>query len=720
MLLRSRITLLVALGFALLVAALGGSGLLRERLLQERLRDTAIAAQSALWRELVEVETQQLDATLARLATWPQVTQALQKGDLEAASDSLRSAMHVSGDAEWVVLIGAERQGRLLYGEGTIDSPNGLLDAGALDRVLAGGRAGGLRQTGATRLSVLAAVPVRAAEGFAVLVAGRNARYALSRFAARTSAQAVLLTLRGDVAAATDRELWKRAGLAVSPRVASYAEAGVGDAVYRVTSVPVRDVADGAAGVLVTLDDVTASLAPSRWIGRAAGIGAGLLVLLGLVGVNLYLWRSFRPLQSAIASLQALATPAPGAAPAAAAAAPASDEISRIGQAVQAFRQNALALASSRAQRERVRRRQEIVIRRGLQNLADSIDLTSREELLALLDEPAGEGASGGEDEALRRLARVMGDLTLRIIGQHQRLSAMVVELREALVTKTKLAGLQQELQIASQVQLSILPRRLPDDPRLALHCHITPAREIGGDFYDYFRLDERHWGLVVADVSGKGVPAALFMAITRTLLKSSAIFEMSPVACVRRLNDLLAAENEQMLFVTLFYAVMNLETGQVRYVNAGHNPPYLLRASGALETVPRVGGLAVAVQEGFAYREGLITLEPGDGLYLYTDGITEAFDAEGGEYGTARLEAVLRAAPADVAPEDLSRRVLQDVHAFESGAPQADDMTCMVLRYRSRYRPEATTSTMPDQASALGTSPQTANPSTTANNKPA
>lgn len=720
MLLRSRITLLVALGFALLVAALGGSGLLRERLLQERLRDTAISAQSALWRELVEVETQQLDATLARLATWPQVTQALQQGDMEAASDSLRSAMHVSGDAEWVVLIGAERQGRLLYGEGTIESANGLLDAGALDRVLAGGRAGGLRQTGAKRLSVLAAVPVRAADGFAVLVAGRNARYALSRFAARTQSQAVLLTLRGDVAAATDSELWKRAGLAVSPRVASYAEAGVGDAVYRVTSVPVRDVADGAAGVLVTLDDVTASLAPSRWIGRAAGIGAALLVLLGLVGVNLYLWRSFQPLQSAIASLQALATPAPGAAPSTAAApAPAADEISRIGQAVQAFRQNALALASSRAQRERVRRRQEIVIRRGLQNLADSIDLTSREELLALLDEPAAEAGSG-EDEALRRLARVMGDLTLRIIGQHQRLSAMVVELREALVTKTKLAGLQQELQIASQVQLSILPRRLPDDPRIALHCHITPAREIGGDFYDYFRLDERHWGFVVADVSGKGVPAALFMAITRTLLKSSAIFEQSPVACVRRLNDLLAAENEQMLFVTLFYAVMNVETGQVRYVNAGHNPPYLLRASGALETVPRVGGLAVAVQEGFAYREGLMTLEPGDGLYLYTDGITEAFDAEGGEYGTARLEAVLRSAPADVAPEDLSRRVLQDVHAFESGAPQADDMTCMVLRYRSRYSPEATSSTMPDQASALGASPQTANPSTTANNNPA
>ena len=676
MLLRTRITALVAVGFVLLASALLGSAVLRERLLQEQLAETAIQAQSALWREIVEVETRQLDATLARLSAWPLFEQALQKGNLGAAADALQGSIHVLGDVEWLALIGPDREPRMLLGSIEELGTAGLLDAAALDRVLAGGHAGGLRQTGARRLSVLATLPVRGPEGWGALVAGRGARHAVQRYATRSGTQATLLTLRGEPAATSDAGLWRQAALALSPRVVHHGETTVADAVYQVTSVPVRDMADGAAGALVVLDDVTATLAPRRWIGRAAVGAAALLVLAGLALVNLYLWRSFRPLETAIAALQALAPAAAGAG-----ARPATDEISRIGQAVQAFRQNQLALAASRALRERVRRRQETVIRRGLQELSDAIDLASRDAVMALLDEPAGE--RGGEDEALRRLARVMGDLTRRIIDQHQRLSTMVVELREALVTKTKLAGLQQELQIASQVQLSILPRRLPDDRRLALHCHITPAREVGGDFYDYFQLDDRHWGFVMADVSGKGVPAALFMAITRTLLKSSAMFELSPVACMRRLNDLLAAENEQMLFVTVFYAVLDLQTGQVRYVNAGHNPPYVLRADGALEPVPRVAGVAVAVHEGFPYREGLLALAPGDGLYLYTDGITEAFDPDGAEYGSARLEAVLRAAAPGEAPAAVSQRVLDDVVAFERGAPRADDITSMVLRYR-------------------------------------
>ena len=277
-----------------------------------------------------------------------------------------------------------------------------------------------------------------------------------------------------------------------------------------------------------------------------------------------------------------------------------------------------------------------------------------------------------------------MAELTERIIQQHQSLSSMIVELREALVTKTRLAGLEQELQIAAQVQLSILPRQLPADPRVQLHCHITPAREVGGDFYDYFEIDREHFGFVMADVSGKGVPAALFMAITRTLLKATALFVTSPTSCMRKLNDLLAVENDQMMFVTIFYGVLHLPSGRVAYVNAGHNPPYLRRADGTVEPVARTGGMAVAVSDGFVYREGMAQLAPGDLLFLYTDGITEAFDIDAQEYGDQRLEAVLRGLDGQgLEPADVCTAVLADVRQFERGAPQADDITCMALRWQ-------------------------------------
>ncbi len=291
----------------------------------------------------------------------------------------------------------------------------------------------------------------------------------------------------------------------------------------------------------------------------------------------------------------------------------------------------------------------------------------------------------GSDEEQLRQLAGVMNELSGRLIDQHQRLTGMVQELREALITKTRLAGLEQELQIAAQVQLSILPRNPPQDARVQLHCHIVPAREVGGDFYDYFFIDNEHLGFVIADVSGKGVPAALFMTITRTLLKATAQFIAEPTQCVGQLNDLLANENEQMMFVTLFYGVLHLPTGQLQYVNAGHNPPYLLRADGHVEQLPRTKGMAVAVSEGFPYRSASVQLQPGELVMLYTDGVTEAFDPDSQEYGEARLEQVLRQACAntDRHPLHVAQALLADVHAFERGAPQADDITCMALRYQ-------------------------------------
>jgi serine phosphatase RsbU (regulator of sigma subunit) len=202
----------------------------------------------------------------------------------------------------------------------------------------------------------------------------------------------------------------------------------------------------------------------------------------------------------------------------------------------------------------------------------------------------------------------------------------------------------------------------------------------VGGDFYDFFRLDEHHLALVVADVSGKGVPAAFFMAVSRTLLRAVAQFSQGPADCLRRLNDLLAADNEEMMFVTLFYAVIDTRSGQVVYGNAGHNPPYVVRADGRIEPVPGTGNMALAVMEDLSFDERLLHLHPGDALFMYTDGVTEASDPAQALFGEQRLEAFLSGRH-ETPVQDLNRELVAAIKVFEAGGAQADDITCLMVR---------------------------------------
>jgi sigma-B regulation protein RsbU (phosphoserine phosphatase) len=192
--------------------------------------------------------------------------------------------------------------------------------------------------------------------------------------------------------------------------------------------------------------------------------------------------------------------------------------------------------------------------------------------------------------------------------------------------------------------------------------------------------IDAEHLAVVVADVSGKGVPAAFFMAISRTLLKSSALHLRTPGATVQVLNDQLCADNEQMMFVTVFYGVLHLPSGRFDYVNAGHNPPVWLHG-GAAEFFPRGRSMALAVLEGQEFIEGSAQFAPGDTLVLYTDGVTEATNNEGVLMGDQALLAALSGAAVDAAR--LPEHVVQAVRAFENGAAQADDITVVALTYR-------------------------------------
>ncbi|MBV9152742.1 MAG: SpoIIE family protein phosphatase [Alphaproteobacteria bacterium] len=239
-----------------------------------------------------------------------------------------------------------------------------------------------------------------------------------------------------------------------------------------------------------------------------------------------------------------------------------------------------------------------------------------------------------------------------------------------------------EEMQAAAAIQQSILPGPLPgrDDLPIDLHADMRPAREIGGDFYDYFMLDERRLAFTVADVSGKGIPAALFMAVSRTVMRNTAGgAEMA--ARMTDANRLLSAENAASMFVTMFHGVVDTATGRLQYCNAGHNPPYLLRAGGARETLPATG-IPFGIDPDRPYRTGDAVLAPGDALFLFSDGITEATNPSSEIFGEERLEKVLDTTRGRDAAA-LVADVLAATAEFAAGAEQSDDITCLALVYR-------------------------------------
>ena len=239
------------------------------------------------------------------------------------------------------------------------------------------------------------------------------------------------------------------------------------------------------------------------------------------------------------------------------------------------------------------------------------------------------------------------------------------------------------ELSVATHIQTSMLPCIFPAFPERTefdIYATMNPAKEVGGDFYDFFLVDDDHLAVVIADVSGKGVPAALFMVIAKTLIKDHAQQGTQPEEVFTEVNRLLCEANDEGMFVTAWMGVLELSTGHLSYVNAGHNPP-LLRSGGKYEFLRTRSGFILAGMEGMRYRPASLDLTPGDALYLYTDGVTEAANEDRHLYGDQRLCEILNA-HADSGPETLLKIVKDDVDKFVGTAPQFDDITMLGLRY--------------------------------------
>ena len=247
-----------------------------------------------------------------------------------------------------------------------------------------------------------------------------------------------------------------------------------------------------------------------------------------------------------------------------------------------------------------------------------------------------------------------------------------------------QLESIKDDLAIASKIQQAILPRTFPPFADLTSQIDIAasmePAKDVGGDFYDFFRIDDDHVGIIIADVSGKGIPAAIFMAVSRTLIRATGMRGVSPSECLAYSNRLLADESVNCMFVTVFYAILEVSTGKLTYCNAGHNPPYLVKSDGTVSALPMTGDTMLGVISNIEYHEKSITLGKGDTLVTFTDGVTEAVDTAFNEYGEERLCQVLED-NAKASCQDLITRIRASVADFTKDAEQSDDITMLTLK---------------------------------------
>ena len=249
------------------------------------------------------------------------------------------------------------------------------------------------------------------------------------------------------------------------------------------------------------------------------------------------------------------------------------------------------------------------------------------------------------------------------------------------------------ELDIATHIQSSMLPCIFPAFPErqeFDIYAQMTPAKEVGGDFYDFFMVDERHIAIVMADVSGKGVPAALFMVIAKTLIKDHTLPGRDLGEVFTTVNNILCESNSEGLFVTAFEGVLDLATGEFAFVNAGHEVPYLCKKSAGFKPYKIKPCFVLAGMENMKYSSGKITLDVGDKIFQYTDGVTEATNSENELYGAKRLNTVLNGAGRKT-PCEIIKDVKNDIDTFVGDADQFDDITMLCLEYKRKMETEGT-----------------------------
>jgi sigma-B regulation protein RsbU (phosphoserine phosphatase) len=261
-----------------------------------------------------------------------------------------------------------------------------------------------------------------------------------------------------------------------------------------------------------------------------------------------------------------------------------------------------------------------------------------------------------------------------------------IMQIRQSQEEHDQLISIRQDLNTAKEIQQAILPKVFPPFPGrtdFGVYASMVAAKEVGGDFFDFFMIDHDRLGFVIGDVSGKGVPAAIFMAVSRTLIRATGLKGLPSDECMNYVNNLLCNESVSCMFVTVFYGIFNTASGEIEYVNGGHNPPYVLSGN-EIRKVPMTGGPIMGCMEDFNYQSKKLQLLPGDRLFLFTDGVTEAFNINDEAYGDDRLENFLQNHLSH-SIDDVVKESMKEVTAFSAGMAQSDDITYLAISYNGR-----------------------------------
>ena len=291
------------------------------------------------------------------------------------------------------------------------------------------------------------------------------------------------------------------------------------------------------------------------------------------------------------------------------------------------------------------------------------------------------------ELEAMQRISGSRGDevgsLAEAMSGMISRLQRYLIEMQAATAARERVEG---ELSAARDIQIGMVPRQFPAFPErddVDIHALLEPAKEVGGDLYNYTMIDDHRLFFVIGDVSGKGVPAALFMAMTSTLFKAAAMTAKDTAALMARVNVELARDNVADLFVTAFCGIIDLRDGSIEYSDAGHEAPFLLRADGGVSRLAKPEGMALGIFDDVIFERATVRLAPGDALVLFTDGVSEATTADEELFAVERIEAALAGLATKPSAQRIATDLAERVNIFVGDAPQFDDIAILVVQYR-------------------------------------
>lgn len=677
MLLRTRIIALAAAIVPIVAAAVAVPAglLLQER--EGRVGELTVARQAAVVSREMLRAARPLTEAVERIATDTALAQELERGDIPAARTRLEALREGEAPIERIEVIA--RGGRVLLAQPAEHAVEGMIDTAAVLREYRPG-------TGDSGIepmpdgSGLHLVAFARGQGPQVVAAGAAFAPTLEVIGAALGGQALVADLAGRPLLPQGASAWH-----------SIEAAGARDAAMPV-SFPhdgrwmqiVPTMLMGSSGVPVARLFVLQDVSQSAQRYEVVLLVAGLVLVVVILTAGILLYRMLRaalePLTDLAGVLRAIAG---GDRLASASVDERDDEIGQIARALGVLRSSGLALDRMETRDRLARRRHLSLIGGELSRLAEVFEASERATVTAVLrrlEQGEGQGGAG--------LAEAFQSMVESVLNRHTRLETLLAErtrdldtVRQALDQRVLLERMVQELEVARRLQLESLPSVFPVSSSFEMHAAMWPAKEVGGDFYDVMRLPDGGLAVMVGDASGKGVAAAIFVAMTRSLLRAAMSRGASPAEALFQANSALAADNPTMMFATAFVAILDPETGRLRYANAGHNPPRVVGATACQRALGGADGIALGVVEDFIFDDRETRLAPGETLVLFTDGVTEADRADGSLFGDDRLTAALIAA-AGSDPAQLVSHIAAVVNDFAEGCPQADDITLLCLAY--------------------------------------